>query len=146
MTSLTLTAGGDLLLRGGDLVLDEGIGTSVLVSLLCDARVDDVPAEAQRGWWADAVGSQLWLLEREKATPETAARARDLARRALRWLVTEGIASSVEVTAELRAGGALELDVVVVRAQSPRWDHLWEAFEDVQRDWSGGALRIRGAA
>lgn len=146
MTSLTLTDGGDLVIRGGDLVLDEGIGTSILVSLFCDARADDVEPERQRGWWAGEVGSQLWLLERAKATQETAARARDLARRSLQWLITEGIAESVDVAASIEGGNCLALEITIVRAATPRWSHLWTAFEDIERPWSGGTLRVRGAA
>ena len=117
MTSALIGLDGDLRMADGDLVLDEGLVSAVLVSLLCDAPAADVEPEAQRGYWADpegdTIGSQLWLLDRGKATAETAARARDAAERALRWLTTEGIAASVDVDASYARQGVLLLEVTL---------------------------------
>ncbi|MEO1700316.1 MAG: phage GP46 family protein [Planctomycetota bacterium] len=152
MTSVQIGAGGDIRLEGGDLVLDEGIVSAVLVSLLCDARAPEVSPERQRGYWADRdpegapLGSLLWLLERGKQTAETAARARDYAERALEWLVTEGIASSVNAVASFPRQGWLVLDVEIVRGTARRWAALWDGFESHDHEYSTGAIRIRGAA
>lgn len=148
MTSLAIGTDGDIALEGGDLVLDEGLVSAILVSLFSDARVPGQRPEDQRGFWGDAredpIGSQLWLLERAKATQETAAAAADHARRALRWLVREGIAQDVRATASYIRQGFLALEIVIERGTARRWTALWEAFEDFEGEFTAGAVRLRG--
>ena len=148
MTSLAIRTDGDIAIDGGDLVLDHGLVSSILVSLFCDAWVPGRKPEDQRGYWADevgdAVGSQIWLLERAKATQETAAAAADHARRSLRWLVQEGIAQDVRVSASYVRPGFLALDVEIERGTARRWVSLWEAFEDFEDEYAAGAVRLRG--
>lgn len=138
MTDLLLTEGADLALHQGDLVLDLGLGSAVLRSLFTDARASADELERwgggdPRGWWgsdeADEWGSTLWLLSREKATQETRARAEGAARAALEWLIDDGVAESVEVTAAYPERGQLSLEVRVVRGRASRWAHLWERSE-----------------
>ncbi|MEM8711652.1 MAG: phage GP46 family protein [Planctomycetota bacterium] len=150
MSSLVITDGGDLALEDGDLVLDESLVSAVLVSLFCDAGVEDMPPGERRGYWADQtpdrpVGSLLWILERATATAETRARAQDDAASALRWLIDEGIAASVEVEATYERPDFLRLDIEITRGLSARHSALWDAFEAIDYPWEGGALRLRGA-
>lgn len=107
----------------------------VLISLFTWRRATDddpVPDGANRqGWWADpTLGSRLWLLKRAKLTPKTLGTARRYVEEALQWLVDEGIASRVEVTAE-RQGKALALAVAAYRPRDPRnvvrYDFIWGA-------------------
>lgn len=96
----------------------------VTISLFTWRRATDddpVPADANRqGWWADpTLGSRLWLLKRAKLTPKTLGTAKRYAEEALQWLVDEGIASRVEVTAE-RQGNAIALGISVARPRDPR--------------------------
>lgn len=142
----TLTAV-DLQLADGDLVADAGLRTALLLSLFTDARArdDDILAFGQtgrRGWWGDSYceaagapagdrfGSRLWLLEREKQTSQTLARAREMAREATAWLVTDGVARSVDVAAAWGGPGRLELTVTVQRPDAAsevyRFARLWE--------------------
>lgn len=149
MTSLVLQEGGDLsLLDPIDVVRDDSIVSAVLVSLFCDARDDTQPAELRRGFWADQqddrVGSLLWRLERAKATAETAAEAREVVSLALSWLVRDGIAQSVVVTAEYTRPDFLALDVLIVRGTAQAHSDLWRAFVDADWPWALGTLRIRG--
>lgn len=134
MTDLLLTEGGDLALDRGDLVIDPGLGSAVLRSLLTDRRATAAElarhgSDDPRGWWGetpgDAYGSGLWLLAREKETQETLARAREYAREALRWLVVDGIAETVEVAATYPERGRLRLVVRVGRGKASRWAQLW---------------------
>lgn len=84
---------------------------AVLVSLFTwrRANADDIlPGDLRMGWWGDSfpavpndrIGSRLWLLSRAKLLPETAARAKEYAEEALRWLVDDGVAARIEVQAE----------------------------------------------
>ncbi|MEM7025585.1 MAG: phage GP46 family protein [Pseudomonadota bacterium] len=153
MTDLALaydpaTHTADLCIADGDLVLDDGLSSLVLMSLLTDARAapEDVDAGEQdlRGWWGDAfseraLGGRLWTLGRALATDETARRARDFALEALAWLMVDGIAAAVNVEATRTdgdgSGATLALDVEILRfgpgrdAVSLRYDFLWRAMQ-----------------
>jgi phage gp46-like protein len=86
--------------------------TLTITSLFCDAPAkpgDDVgEGQPRRGWWGDAYaedgdawGSRLWLLGRAKLTRETVKRATEYMAEALRWMVTDGLASKIEPRAEI---------------------------------------------
>lgn len=120
----------DLPVQRGDLVGDNSLGTEIMVSLFTDVRAekDELPPECRdlRGWWADAqlslqgdeqgTGSKLWLLRRQKQLESVLVQAETYARRALQWLINEGLASAVSVTAENPVQGMLALKVSVTRA------------------------------
>lgn len=83
--------------------------TAVLISLFTDRVLpsDQVPPDGsndRRGWWADTyrgqpIGSRLWTLYRAVKSNATAtlAEAKDMCLEALNWLVTDGVAASVQV-------------------------------------------------
>lgn len=135
----------DLVLDAGDLTTDDGLKTAVIVSLFTDrrARPDDrLPEEGAdpRGWWGDAlareaddqIGSRLWLLAREKRRPEVLARAREYTDEALAWLIRDGVAQAVTVTAEFTTEGWLALGIEIDRPGGPsrlRFDHVWKALQ-----------------
>ena len=134
MTDLLIGEDGDLVLEGGDLVLDTGLGSAVVRSLTTDRRataeeLERLDSTDPLGWWADDAGdpygSGLWLLSREVTTRETGARAEELAREALEWILREGIASIVSVAATFPERGVLHIDVRIVRGTGTRWAHLW---------------------
>lgn len=114
---------GDLGVRDFDLAHEDGLRSAVLISLFTDARAseDELPEgeSDRRGWWGDALsdgdatGSLIWLLEREKETPEVAARAEAYAREALAWMVTDGVATAVAVSAAWVARGRLEVEAAI---------------------------------
>lgn len=125
----------DIELGGFDLASESGLRTAVLLSLFTDRRAeaDDVLPDAsgdRRGWWADAYpsidrdqfGSRLWLLRREKQATQTVARAREYAEQALRWLVDDGIATRVTVTAEIVSTGVLGLGIAITLAAGGSYD------------------------
>jgi len=146
MTDLALTwdaeaAAADLALLGADLATEVGLKTAVIISLFSDARAredDELPDASgdRRGWWADAwpmvdgdvLGSRLWLLERAKQLPQVLIAARQYAQEALAWMVADGVASSVAVTAEWGASGQLGLQVEIARPSADRaqFHFLWE--------------------
>lgn len=118
-------------LTGPDLAADDGLRTAVLVSLFTDCRAeadDELPAGDgdRRGSWDDPErGSRLWLLSREKQTARTLERAREYAEEALAWLVEDGIARAVTVTAEWVRTGVLGLRVVIERAAGGRFEEMF---------------------
>lgn len=134
---------GDLVIEGGDLALDRGLGSLALMSVMTDARALpvqlDIETDDLRGWWGDALdgrplGGLLWTLERAKTTEENRRRAADFAAGSLAWMVADGIAGQVEVEASridgAGSGATLRLDVRIVRAGRPdlTYDLLWRAM------------------
>lgn len=102
--------------------------TAILISLFthrrahADDRLPDQAGGDRRGWWADAllerpIGSRLWLLSREKQMPEVMRRAEDYAREALAWLISDGLAALVGVTASAPQPGVLALALAIRRPQ-----------------------------
>lgn len=130
----------DLVVEDGDLRLEAGLFTACLVSLFSDglaAADDELPDGVdRRGWWAgevtpddrgDFFGSRLWLLERSTLANATLAAAEAHGREALEWLVREGIAERVEVTASRLDRTTLFLSVQVVRGSATARRDLWTA-------------------
>ena len=73
----------------------EGLRHAVLESLFSDAKAytwqaKDFGSDNQRGWWAVNIaqehGSKLWLLAREKTTPETKSLLISFINKALEWV------------------------------------------------------------
>ena len=119
---------------------------AVWISLFSDARVDPVADGAavlpdsagdipyRGGWWADdTFGSKLWLLRRRSASQETINLARDYAREALVWLVTDGVAARVDVTTERFGQDGIAMSVLVSKAdgtvEALRFPDLWAEWE-----------------
>jgi phage gp46-like protein len=135
--------GGDLAIRRGALLTDEGLRTAILISLFSDARArpSDVLPEAgadRRGWWGDGfaetegegLGSLLWLLIREKNVPSVVARAREAALASLAWLTDAAIVSALDVTAEAQGFDRLAIGVSLARPDGPQrlqYDFVWNA-------------------
>lgn len=132
----------DLPLELGDLTVENGLETALLLSLFTDQRasqeeLERVGGDDPRGWWGDAYskfagdrfGSRLWLLERELQTPETLNRALEYARDAVQWLIDDRIARSVQVLAEFPSNGLLALQISPERASNEpreRFAFVWE--------------------
>ena len=129
-------AGPDCGMEAGDLVAENTLRTAVILSLFLDRRANDddiLPngSDDRRGWWADTVapmtdygigggsasgdriGSRLWLLSREKQLAGVLERARHYAEEALAWLVEDGVATAVSVTASSPRSGWLALEVTI---------------------------------
>lgn len=130
---------------------------AVFLSLFSDARVErhELPVGDTdlRGFWGDTFpevendvwGGKLWLSDRGKLTAVATAdvdgafspeQIAGLAYDALAWMIEDGVASSIETTAELRDdGNGVELVVTIVRERTDetvtfRYDLLWESFRN----------------
>ena len=137
-------AGPDCGMEAGDLVAEGSLRTAVILSLFLDRRANDddiLPNDSddRRGWWADTVapmtdygigggsasgdhiGSRLWLLSREKQLAGVLERARHYAEEALTWLVEDGVATAVQVTATNPRQGWLVLEVTVTLSDTSEY-------------------------
>lgn len=130
----------DLKLGDGDLEGDAGLETAVTISLFSDRRVKDeelpAPQTDKKGWWGDMfpvveqdkIGSRLWLLNREKRLPETLRKAEDYSKEALNWLIEDGVASSINVTATYDDLKRLQLAILISKpsGRESRFQVLWD--------------------
>lgn len=135
----------DLAIVEGDLAADEGLLTSVLLSLYTDRRAldeDELPdgGTDRRGCWIDAysdrpAGSRLWLLSREKEMDSVLRRAEEYAREALAWITEDRIAEAVEVEAIHLRRDVLQLIVRIQRGGEAvlerSFDYVWGASNGV---------------
>lgn len=132
--------GADLEFAGGDLVLDDGLETAVLISLFTDGRAsfENLPNfnEPRRGWWGDSIadidgdliGSELWRFYRQKITSETANAIKKICLDALEWLRTDGVASSLEVETAIVGLYEIEIQIRITRpdATNQRFSFAWD--------------------
>ncbi len=136
----------DFSVDANDLELDDGLETSVMLSLFTDrgANPGDVLPDAQadrHGWWGDAypvvdgdhIGSRLWLLARSKQLPEILTRATEYAREALQWLIDDKVAERVDVESEIVRNGVLGLRIVIFKPKADtvnfRYNYTWASQE-----------------
>lgn len=103
----------DLVIENGDLKADNGLETAALISLFSDRKVtfDELPSGEidRRGWWADLIsdpigdliGSKYWLLDlKGKILNSIIIDAENYISQAFEWMIEDGIASKVVVSAE----------------------------------------------
>lgn len=130
----------DLKLDNGDMVLDDSLETAVIISLFTDRRVaaEELARDQtdKMGWWGDMfpdvdqdkIGSRLWLLRRAKRTTATLRLFEDYCKEALQWLVEDGVATAIKVTAEYDASYFLVGSIVIEKpvGQGTRFSILWD--------------------
>lgn len=104
--------GMDLFLEDDDLALDQGLETSVLLSLFLDRRAADedvlVEPENRRGWWGDQFaeldgdeqGSRLWQLDRALLTADVEGQVEVAVNDSLDWMVEDVVVGDVETDVE----------------------------------------------
>ena len=122
---------GDLSFQSNDIEMDEGLATSVLLSIFTDRRAKDddlLPDSLNRdrkGFWGDLLnedsfelGSRLWLLQRSKITNENQIRAEQYIRESLQWLLDDNIAASITVSTQVNSHKVLLIDVQIRRSDS----------------------------
>jgi len=116
---------------------------AVIVSLFSwrKAEADDNPSQ-DNGWWGDSfpttqndrIGSRLYLLSREKLTNKTALKAREYISQALQWLVDDGVAVRVDVTAERTGISTLSAAIVISQKDGNRATY---SFNDLWSELNG---------
>lgn len=128
--------------ENGDLQADQGLETAVIISLFTDRRVaaQDLPVGqlSQRGYWGDMFpevpndkwGSKLWTLEREKITDALLPKAEAYCNDALAWLITDGIAKDISVSASLDTSKRLILGITITKPNGDenKFGYLWDGL------------------
>lgn len=136
--------GGDIVVEAFDVVRDDGLETSVLISLFTDRRANpelipaELPKDDLRGWWGDVAGlpgdqtgSLLWLLKREKQVPVTLSRAKQYCQDALKWMIDDKVATRIDVAASYVATGWMQIEIDIYRPSGDavryRYNYEWAA-------------------
>ena len=102
--------GADLVIMDGQPEMDPGLQNAVYISLF-----------TRTGWWgngvatddAERVGSSFEEIQSRTLTNATRLDAEELARQALAWMVTEGLAQSISVSGSIPRLGVLGLAVTI---------------------------------
>lgn len=143
--TLIITGAGELpvmdyALNGFLLAGDDGLVTSVIISLFTDrqANADDTlpSGKDRRGWWGDdfaapagdKIGSRLWLNEAAKQLGAVLVKDRAYALEALQWLIDDGVASAVDVVVSNPRAGVRALSVAITRPNKPVARYQFERF------------------
>lgn len=138
--------GGDILVDGLDLARDDGLETSVIISLFTDRRAasqeqipPELPQDDFRGYWGDVrpavegdqTGSLLWLLAREKQLPGTLSRAKQYCEEALKWMLDDKVATRVTVATSYISMGWMLIEIDIYRPNGDpvayRYNYEWAA-------------------
>lgn len=131
---------GDWQIVSPGLEIEDGILSAVIISLFTDRQADvsdPLPSEGdRRGWWGDAlsdiegdkIGSRLWLLSREKQMQSVVVKAKEYATESLMWMVEDGVASGINVRAEIVRDGVLGISVEIYRPKKTVVKYLFEGF------------------
>jgi phage gp46-like protein len=147
LTMINSSGFADMSIVKGDFAIGRDLETAVLVSLFSNRRATNdelndyatgrAKPELNTGLWIDTYrtdiqyGSGLWLLSRSKRSEETRDRYERYADEALKWLVADGVASSIKSTATF-AGTRVLLTVVISRESdidvTATFDFAWDEF------------------
>jgi len=126
--------------ENGDFILDQGFETSILLSLLLDARATDdrvlVP-ENRRGWMGDVAskvdgrtfGSLLWLVDQRVLNTETLNDSINFAQLANNWFLEDGVAKAIAVTGSIIPSAGIRLEIAITSDSGNTTNHyvnLWE--------------------
>ena len=132
-----------LVIEDGDLKGDDGLETAAIISLFTDQRVsdDELPDghTSKRGYWGDMfppvegdeIGSKLWLLGRGKADLETLAGIENYAAESLKWMIDDGVAAAIDVSAEYDESKSAIVAISITRpkGEQDKFSVNWNAQE-----------------
>lgn len=129
----------EILIENGDFANEDGFDTNIWVSLFSDARADIsqvlIP-EYRRGWLGNIVtdiperqlGSFLWLVEQRRLNQDSLNEAIDYIRKALQWIVDDGIALKIEVDGEIVPRNGIAASILITSKDGVTSDHYVELW------------------
>lgn len=128
---------------GSDLATEEGLFTSVALSLLLDRQAtvsDTLPYKGdkdRRGWFADEfngfnIGSRRWIFLPQGVTQVAMRQIEAADKESLQWMLDDGVAQSVGVTVTQTGPESFDEEIVITHPsaggiQVNRWTVNWAA-------------------
>lgn len=124
----------------GDIKTDDWFDTAILYSLFGERRAapdEVVDAQYRRGWIGNAPdfenGSKMWLFEQARATLSNLNRLQDEAKKALQWLVDDGLAVSIDDPVAEVIGNKTFLTITIRRSRDKVARRSYELWENTGR-------------
>lgn len=130
---------------GTDLDTVDGLETCIAVSLFTNARAGsgDVPNVIRRRGWCGNIltasedyelGSLLWLLEQARLNQLTLNFAEDKSKRALQFLILDGIADTITTSAEKIDERSAKLTIILFKRSNEvaRFATIWVSTKSVR--------------
>lgn len=121
----------DIKVGDRDLFRDPGLETAVLVSLFTNRRaeIEDVlpdNSDDKYGFWGDvlepnegdSIGSKLWLIGRHKMVDEVLPMVEEAIKEALKWMIDDGVASSVKAVASRYDMTTVYFEIEIIRPET----------------------------
>jgi phage gp46-like protein len=122
--------------ENGDINTEEFFDTAIMYSLFGERRAlenEIVDPIRRRGWIGNLEtyenGSKLWLLQQARITIDTINKIRYEAQSALKWLVSDGYAVSIDEPVVTINNNKLILEITIRRSKDKvirRFYKLWE--------------------
>ena len=140
-----VTGTADFAMAGLGLALGRDLETAVIISLFSDAQADpgDVVYDTDpRGWWADTyaaledpaltpladdrIGSKLWQVFARPRNQDTLNWMRDQIVKALDWMLTDGVASAIDVVPQYTIPGGVGAQLTITANGTPTvYNYAW---------------------
>lgn len=124
----------------GDILTADFFDTAILYSLFGERRAsanEMVDPQRRRGWIGNGPdfenGSKLWLLSQARITRETLNRLEDEAKKALKWLVDDQLAESIDGVSAYLHGGRVMLEVTIRRSRDKVIRKSFDIWENTGR-------------
>lgn len=120
----------------GDIATRESFDTAILYSLFGERRAtaDEMPTpQLRRGWIGNDAdfenGSKLWLFTQARLTRTNLNRIEDEAKKALQWLVDDGLAVAIDDVRAYVASGRPFLDVTIRTSRDNIANNTFDLWE-----------------
>lgn len=109
-----------------DFLLENGIMSYVLVSLMTNKSIEGESRDNAGSRLGLDTGSELWAELNQPFTSLLLTRVKNKAYNSLKWLIDEKIASSIDVKVDRLAQSGIRLTIKVTRSANNRFKQLWD--------------------
>lgn len=147
------TGEADIEIVSNDLLIDDGFETAVYISLFTDSRDEDTDdSNPSGGYWGDTLdsssiavsplGSLLWEYARAVITPDIINSIKTTCSNALQWMIDDGIAGSITVTASQTENSAYGFGISISKPANTGASYQYKINWDAQ----AGKISFTGAS
>lgn len=119
----------DLVDDGDGFLEEDTLKTSEIYSIHTDRRARDRKGVERRGYWASRFwGSTLWTQIGFPLTNQRLEIIESDMRRCMRWMIDDGIVSTIEIEYQRRGQAKADFDLILRRddGQVERYSEIWE--------------------
>jgi len=128
---------GEVNMVNNDIRRDPTLESAIMIALFTDKRANEIdllPDKSGdlRGWWADDIGSKLWLLRRSKITPDLPGQVEQWIKEALQPLIDDKAVKDFIIEVNIIEPNTLGINIVaeqpnIKQNQLFKYFFNWEA-------------------